>query len=87
MKFQGPKDTGGASVGGQFFPADENGIIEVPDSGEYASALAPHGFYAIPPDAAPAADGGKSKKSKKADAEPETDAAPAADGGEPAAGA
>ena len=82
MKFQGPKDTGGASIGGQFFPADENGVIEVPDDGEYASALAPHGFYVMPPEAAPAAEGAKTKKSKKADSEATEEAAPAAEGAE-----
>lgn len=47
MKFQGPKGTTGASVGGQFFPANKRGVIETPDDGEYAWALAPHGFTPI----------------------------------------
>jgi hypothetical protein len=44
MKLQGPKGCNGASVGGQFFQADDNGVIDVPDDGNYLSALAPHGF-------------------------------------------
>ena len=51
MKFQGPKGTTGASVGGQFFPANKKGVIETPDDGEYAWALAPHGFTPIVEDA------------------------------------
>lgn len=47
MKFQGPKGTTGASVGGQFFQANKRGVIETPDGGEYAWALAPHGFTPI----------------------------------------
>ena len=47
MKFQGPKGTTGASVGGQFFKANKRGVIETPDDGEYAWALAPHGFTPI----------------------------------------
>ncbi|MCL2658769.1 MAG: hypothetical protein FWD62_15440 [Betaproteobacteria bacterium] len=47
MKLQGPKGCGGASVGGQFFQADKNGVIEVPDEGGYAAMLAPHGFAPI----------------------------------------
>ena len=47
MKFQGPKGTTGASVGGQFFPANKRGVVETPDDGEYAWALAPHGFTPI----------------------------------------
>ena len=47
MKFQGPKGTNGASVGGQFFQANKRGVIETPDDGEYAWALAPHGFAPI----------------------------------------
>ena len=47
MKLQGPKGTTGASVGGQFFQANKRGVITVPDDGEYASTLAPHGFAPI----------------------------------------
>ena len=56
MKFQGPKGTTGASVGGQFFQANKRGVIETPDDGEYAWALAPHGFTPIADKAAQGAE-------------------------------
>ena len=56
MKFQGQKGTTGASVGGQFFPANKRGVIETPDDGEYAWALAPHGFTPIADKAAQASE-------------------------------
>jgi hypothetical protein len=49
MKFKGSKDSTGVSVGGQYFPA-KKGVIEVPDNGDYASLLAPHGFKPVSDD-------------------------------------
>jgi len=48
MKFKGAAGTTGISVGGQFFQADADGVVEVPDDGSYAQALAPFGFVPIP---------------------------------------
>lgn len=44
MFFNAPKDCSSCSVGGEEFTVDENGQIEVPDSGDYIAMLAPHGF-------------------------------------------
>lgn len=44
MKFKGPKETTSISVGGECFNVGDDGLIETPDNGNYASLLAPHGF-------------------------------------------
>lgn len=44
MKFKGPENVTSISVGGECFNVGEDGLIETPDNGEYASLLAPHGF-------------------------------------------
>lgn len=47
MKYQAPEGSTGISVGGQQFNVDENGLIEVPDDGDYHAMLAPHGFVQV----------------------------------------
>lgn len=42
MKLQGQKGSGGVSVDGMFYPADADGVVDVPD--ECAALLAPHGY-------------------------------------------
>lgn len=44
MKFKGPENVTSISVGGECFNVGDDGLIETPDNGEYASLLAPHGF-------------------------------------------
>lgn len=44
MKFKGPEGTTSISVGGECFNVGDDGMIETPDNGNYASLLAPHGF-------------------------------------------
>lgn len=44
MKFKGPEGTTSISVGGECFNVGDDGLIETPDNGNYASLLAPHGF-------------------------------------------
>lgn len=44
MKFKGPEGATSISVGGECFNVGDDGLIETPDNGEYASLLAPHGF-------------------------------------------
>lgn len=44
MKFQGPQGINSISVGGECFNVGDDGLVETPDNGEYASLLAPHGF-------------------------------------------
>lgn len=44
MKYDAPEGTTGVSVGGEQFNVDDNGQIEVPDTGDYHALLAPHGF-------------------------------------------
>ena len=84
MKFKGEAGTTGISVGGQFFQADADGVVEVPDDGNYAQALAPFGFVPAPkatpaaePDALPEPTA-KPKRAPKA--APEPAAEPAAEG-------
>lgn len=59
MKFKGEAGTTGISVGGQFFSADADGVVEVPDDGNYAQALAPFGFVPVTDDP------GKAKRAPK----------------------
>lgn len=61
MKFQAPQDCGGVSVMGNFYPADDNGVIEINDIQFDPSDLAPHGYVLISDDAVVTP-----KKSKKA---------------------
>lgn len=63
MKFKAPEGCTGISVGGEFFTVNEKGLIEVPDDGNYAAMLAPHGFEHVQPAAEPA------KKAKAAASE------------------
>lgn len=44
MKFKGPENVTSISVGGECFNVGDDGLIETPDNGNYASLLAPHGF-------------------------------------------
>lgn len=48
MKYKAPEGCAGISVGGEQFNVDENGLIEVPDGGDYGQLLAPHGFVIAP---------------------------------------
>lgn len=47
MKYKAPKDCGGCSVGGANFTVGEDGCIDVPDDGDYAQLLVPHGFIQV----------------------------------------
>lgn len=69
MKFKGVAGTTGISVGGQFFQADADGVVEVPDDGNYAQALAPFGFVPVP--LVKAENPAKAKRAPKAAAEPD----------------
>ncbi len=50
MKYKAPEGCPGVSVGGEQFNTDENGFVTVPDGGDYAALLAPHGFTPAPAD-------------------------------------
>lgn len=45
--YKAPENCGGCSVGGAQFTV-ENGMIAVPDEGDYDNLLAPHGFVPCP---------------------------------------
>lgn len=47
MKYQAPEGCTGISVGGEQFNVDDKGQIEVPETGDYHSLLAPHGFKQV----------------------------------------
>lgn len=47
MKMQGPAGTTSISVGGDTFNAGDDGLFELPDSGDYLPLLAPHGFVVV----------------------------------------
>ena len=49
MKYEAPAGCNGVSVGGEQFNTDAEGFITVPDDGDYAALLAPHGFTPVPP--------------------------------------
>lgn len=75
MKFKGPENTTSISVGGECFNVGEDGLIETPDNGNYASLLAPHGFEQVAAEPATEAKAPKAaSKQAKAAAEPATEA-------------
>ena len=47
MKFQAPENCGGVSVGGEFFAADENGVITISNGVANVADLASHGYVPI----------------------------------------
>ena len=44
MKFKAPENCNEISIGGEVFRVDSDGNITVPEEGNYASLLIPHGF-------------------------------------------
>lgn len=56
MKYKAPENAGpSVSVGGATFNIVD-GIVELPDEGNYAGALEPFGYTALPPEPADPAD-------------------------------
>lgn len=49
MKFKAPADTGSCNIGGQHYEVVD-GILEVPDNGDYIGLLSSHGFTFISSD-------------------------------------
>lgn len=83
MKFKGPEGTNSISVGGECFNVGDDGLVETPDNGNYASLLAPHGFVQQPT-AEAEAEKPTAKSGRKAKAA-EAEAAAVADAEQPAA--
>ena len=85
MKFQAPPNCGGVSVMGNYYEADENGVIVIEDIPITPDALAPFGYVHVSDDYVPtaltkaqkkaAADAAAAEAKALADAQAENEAA------------